>query len=186
MIFVPAAAAATFLVGAAVQGAIGASFVVAGTPIKTSAELVKSYGAAEFGSFVETKDGREIPVYVVANRRVESYNLCQSYLLPSPVGPVTIRIVAGTEGRPVVSQHQVTKATMLEAGHATYTDFEFGRDASTLDQVPGISGPAGVPGVQATAVVARNARQVFLATSSARLDLPDLRLRVLLGVHECF
>ncbi|MET8156698.1 DUF6230 family protein [Sphaerisporangium sp. NPDC005289] len=185
MIFIPATAAAAMLVGATVQGAVGASFVVAGTPIKSSADLVKAFGDEEFGGFVETKDGQKIPVYIVASGRLETFNLCQSYLLNTPIGPVTVRTTAGNDGRPVVAIRQVLKATMI-SGDVTYTGIELGRDASTLDQIPGITGPPGTPGVQAPKVVSRNSRQVFLALSAARLELPNLTLRILLGDHECF
>ncbi|MFC4530059.1 DUF6230 family protein [Sphaerisporangium dianthi] len=185
LVFIPSMAAAALLVGATVQGAVGASFVVAGTPIKASADLIKAYGDEEFGGFVETRDGQKIPVYIIANRRVETFNLCQSYLLRTPIGPVTVRTTAGANGKPVVAKQQVIKTTML-SGDLTYTNIELGRDASTLDTVPGVSGPPGTPGVQATKVVSRNSRQVFLALSAARLELPDVTLRILLGDHECF
>ncbi|WP_248962045.1 DUF6230 family protein [Sphaerisporangium perillae] len=185
LLFVPATVVATLLVGAAVQGAIGASFVVAGTPIKISASLIKALGVVEFGSTVEMKNGKVIPVYVVGARRVETFDLCQSVKFPTPLGPVTLKTTAGDQGEPVTSEHQVTKALMI-AGDTTYTDLEVGRDASTLDTVPGITGPPGTFGQQSTTVVTRNSRQILLALSAAKITLPDSRLRVLVGDHPCF
>jgi hypothetical protein len=185
LIFIPSTAVASLLLCATVQGAVGASFVVAGETIKVSADEIRAWGVSEFGDTVQTKDGSEHPVYVTALRRSEADNLCQSYLLRTPLGPVTIRLTGGTGGEPVRAENQVIYAIRLES-HPRYTGLRFGRDASTLPSVPGVTGPTGAVGQYASTATVRHSRQLQLATSAWVLDVPDSSLRVLRGEHECF
>ncbi|GII76218.1 hypothetical protein Sru01_12000 [Sphaerisporangium rufum] len=185
VVFVPAAAAATGLLTATVTGAIGASFVVAGQEIKQAIREIRARGVEEFGGVVTTKDGTRIPVYIIAGRYVETYDLCQSVLTATPFGDVTIRTLAGRYDHPVTSENQVAKVISIDS-HPTYTGLQVGLDASTLDAIPGVAGPPGTVGSQAVSVVNRNVRQVLLALSATTIDLPNTSLRVLKGDHECF
>ncbi|WP_405143977.1 DUF6230 family protein [Sphaerisporangium sp. NBC_01403] len=185
LIFIPAAAVASVLVGAVARGAVGASFVVAGEKIKVTADLIRAWDVAEFPGVVETKGGKQIPVYLTMNRHLEAFNLCQSYLVDTPMGTVTIKVTGGTGKDPVTADNQVIYARRL-AGDNYSTNVQIGRDASTASTLPGITGQPGVAGQVSSTVVVKNSRQIILGTSAERLGFPESLLRVLPGIQECF
>jgi hypothetical protein len=81
----------------------------------------------------------------------------QSVVVKTPLGAATVRITGGQGSTPVVVEDMVIDAAAAQAG-ATLTDTELGRDASTLDEVPGGRGPAGTFGGQGRALTLRNVR----------------------------
>ncbi len=185
LVFVPALAVASVLVGATAEGAIGASFVVSGDTFKVSADTLQGQGFVQYGSTVENKKGQKIPVAVSGIRKATLTNMCQTVLVKSPVGAVTIRITAGTGKDPVTAENMIVDATQIE-GNAVFTKLEAGRDASSLDQVPEGQGAAGMFGQQAAGVTIKGFRQVSWAVNAATFKLPGLKLAVEPGEHECF
>jgi hypothetical protein len=185
LVFIPAMVVGSLLFCATVQGAIGAAFVVAGQTIKVSASEIRAFGVSEFGSHLETKNGKPIPVFVTASRRTEIFNLCESYLLRTPLGTATVKVTGGTGGEPVTGVNHVVYAKRLH-GHTSYTNLQIGRDASTLDSVPGVIGSPGNVGQYSSVVIVRDSRQIQIALSAESLAIPDSSLRVLIGEHECF
>jgi Family of unknown function (DUF6230) len=63
------------------------------------------------------------------------------------------------------------------SGDARFTHIVIGQDASTLDRVPGVRGPAGGFGQQAATVTITGLRQHAYATTAGTFTLPDFRLR---------
>ncbi|MBP2706031.1 cholesterol esterase [Microbispora sp. RL4-1S] len=183
--FVPALAVASVLVGATAEGAIGASFVVSGDTFKVSADKLRGEGFAQYGSLVENKKGQKIPVAVSGIRHATLTNMCQTVLVKSPVGDVTIRITAGTGDVPVTADNMIVDAAQIE-GDAVFKGIEAGRDASALDEVPGAQGAAGMFGQQAGSVSIDGFRQVSWSVNAATFKLPGLKLGVEPGRHECF
>ncbi|GAB3886711.1 hypothetical protein GCM10027612_24260 [Microbispora bryophytorum subsp. camponoti] len=135
LVFVPALAVASVLVGATAEGAIGASFVVSGDTFKVSADTLQGQGFVQYGSTVENKKGQKIPVAVSGIRKATLTNMCQTVLVKSPVGAVTIRITAGTGKDPVIAENMIVDATQIE-GNAVFTKLEAGRDASSSTRCP--------------------------------------------------
>ncbi|WP_169950516.1 DUF6230 family protein [Microbispora sp. H11081] len=185
LVFLPALAVASVLVGATAEGAIGASFVVSGDTFKVSADTLKGQGFVQYGSTVENKKGRKIPVAVSGIRKATLTNMCQTVLVKSPVGTVTLRITAGTGKDPVTAENMIVDASQIE-GDAVFTNLEAGRDASALDQLPGGEGAAGMFGQQASAITIKDFRQVSWSVNAATFKLPGLKLAVEPGEHECF
>ncbi|MCT9928836.1 DUF6230 family protein [Planotetraspora sp. A-T 1434] len=185
LVFVPALAVASVLVGATAEGAIGASFVVSGDTFKVSADKLQGQGFVQYGSLVENKKGQKIPVAVSGIRHATLTNMCQTVLVKSPVGKVTIRLTAGTGKDPVVAENMIVDAAQLQ-GNAVFTNIEAGRDAGTLDAVPGGEGQSGMFGQQARSVSMENFKQVSWAVNAATFKLPGLKLTVEPGAHECF
>jgi hypothetical protein len=185
LVFVPAIVVASVLVGATAEGAIGASFVVSGDSFKVSADSLQGKGFVQYGSLVENKKGQKIPVAVSGIREATLTNMCQTVLVKSPVGAVTIRLTAGTGKDPVTAENMIVDASQLQ-GNAVFSNIEVGRDASTLDQVPGAAGPAGMFGQQASSVTIKDFRQVSWSVNAATFKLPGLKLGVEPGEHECF
>ncbi|MFC4588702.1 DUF6230 family protein [Sphaerisporangium corydalis] len=185
LIFLPATAVATLLLCCAtVWGAVNASFVIAGQDLKVTASVIRAWNVTEFGDPVETTNGT-VPAYVTTARRAEIFDLCQSYLVNTPVGVATIKLTGGDLGEPVRAQNQVVFAKMI-TGYTMYTNFQVGRDASTLPTLSGVHGTPGAAGQYAAVVVVKDVRQIQLANSAESLIVPNSLARVLPGVHECF
>ncbi|GAA4570707.1 DUF6230 family protein [Planotetraspora kaengkrachanensis] len=187
LVFVPALAVAAVLVGATAEGAIGASFVVSGDTFKVSADKLTGQGFVQYGSLVQNKKGQKIPVAVSGIRHATLTNMCQTVLVDSPVGAVTIKLTAGTGKNPVVAENMIVDASQLQ-GNAVFTRIQVGRDAGTLNAVPvsGGAGASGMFGQQASAVSITGFKQVSWAVNAATFKLPGLKLTVEPGKHECF
>jgi hypothetical protein len=185
LVFVPGLAVAAVLVGATAEGAIGASFAVSGDTFKVSADTLEGQGFIQYGRTVRNKAGEQIPVAVSGIRHAKLTNMCQTVLVKSPVGDVTVKLTAGTGKNPVTAENMIVDAAQLE-GDAVFKGIEAGRDASTLDAVPGGQGPAGMFGQQADSITMHDFRQVSWTVNAATFKLPGLKLTVEPGRHECF
>ncbi|MFE3452872.1 DUF6230 family protein [Nonomuraea sp. NPDC059194] len=183
LIFTPVVAMASLLVGATAQGAIGASFVVAGSTFKLFAGELRAQGFTLAEGVVHDIKGRTIPVIVTGIGRAQVTDLCQSAVVKSPLGAVTVTITGGLEA-PVTVENMVIDTAVARAD-ATINDLELGRDASTLD-VPAARGPAGTFGAQGRTVTLRDVRLTAWAVTAATFRLPDLKLSLRAGEHECF
>ncbi|HEU5332359.1 MAG TPA: DUF6230 family protein, partial [Actinocrinis sp.] len=62
------------------------------------------------------------------------------------------------------------------SGDAQFTNIAIGQDASTLTEVPGVTGPLGDFGQQADHVTIDNLRQDNYATTAASFTLPGLSM----------
>ncbi|MDH2426858.1 DUF6230 family protein [Sphaerisporangium sp. TRM90804] len=185
MIFLPALAVALLLVGAVVQGAIGAAFAVSGEKFQLAAGELRGRVFTDFRSVVKTADGRLVPVLVTSIRHASITDLCQSVVLDLPVGTVTFRLTAADEGEPAIARDLVVDA-VYQNGDTTYTDLEVGRDAQTLDIPPAAVAQLGRFGTQAETVVVRDLKQIVLAQTAARFHLPNLTATIHTGVNTCF
>ncbi|MFI0420941.1 DUF6230 family protein [Spongiactinospora sp. 9N601] len=185
LILVPVAAITSLLIGAMAQGVIGATFVVSGNSFKLFAKELRGQGFTLAGGLDRTRKGRVIPVIVSGIRRAAVTELCTSTLVRTPMGTVTMRLTGGRGGNEVDIDNLVLDVQEGQTA-ASIRDLELGRDAGTLDQVPGGGGPAGTFGSQARVVTLRNVRLGAWAVTAATFSLPDLDLRVLRGAHECY
>lgn len=181
----PAAALAAILVTAVGEGGVAASLAVSGRQFKVSADSLVGHGFAQYGSAVVTADGERHPVLLSVIGRAELTGLCQSMLMPTPVGPVTFLVRAGAAGRPVQATNLVIDLRQL-TGDATFADLRIGRDASTLDLPPGLGGKPGQMGQEARTVRVTDLKQTAYAVNAGTFTLNDLRLSVRPGDHECF
>ncbi|MFC6081693.1 DUF6230 family protein [Sphaerisporangium aureirubrum] len=184
LVFVPGAVVIAMLVGAIMNGAIGAAFVVSNDKIKAAAAEVRQGPFSSYGGYVVNAEGDRIPVLVNNVTHLTAIDFCQSVVMSTPVGPVTLRVTGGHD-RPVVVKDLTTYEIML-AGDITYYGLEVGRDAATLDNVPGKSGPPGVFGQQGTSGVIKNFREVSWAVTAAMFNVPDAKLTVRRDGPECF
>ncbi|TYB50761.1 cholesterol esterase [Nonomuraea sp. PA05] len=184
-IFAPVAAMTSLLVGATAQGVIGATFVVSGRSFKLFAGELRGQGFALSSDVVRTRKDRRIPVITTGVRRAVVTGLCQSALVKTPLGTVTIVLTGGRGGNVVTIDDLVIDVAVGQTA-ATLRDLELNRDAGTLDEVPDARGPAGTFGGQASAVTLRNVRLDAWAATAATFSLPDLGMKVLRGEHECF
>lgn len=185
LIFTPAVAVAALLVGATAQGVIGASFVVSGDTFKLATAELRGQGFALAGGVVRNAKGQVIPVVKTGIRRAVATGLCQSVLIRSPLGSVTVRLTGGLGGNEVTVENMVVDVAVARTA-ATLTGIQLGRDAGTLDAVPGLRGPVGTFGGQGRTITLRDVRLQAWAVTAATFSLPDLTMKVIPGVHECF
>ncbi|MFI7617627.1 DUF6230 family protein [Nonomuraea terrae] len=185
LVFAPVAVMTSLLIGATAQGVIGATFVVSGDTFKIYSGELRGQGFALAGDVVRDKKGRLIPVIATGVRKAVISDLCQSVLAKTPVGTVTIRITGGQHGNKVTVENLVIDVAAAQSA-ATLRDIELGRDASTLDEVPGVRGPAGSFGGQGRSLTLSDVRLSAWAVTAATFSLPDLGLKMVRGAHECF
>ncbi|MGI5170730.1 DUF6230 family protein [Spirillospora sp. CA-253888] len=181
----PTAAAVAAMFGLMAEGALAASFAVSGGSFKISADKLKGKDFQQFPATDKDVKGRRHPVAVSAIGTAEIRNMCQSVRVGLPIGKLTMRITAGGGDRPVTARALVVDPEQ-QAGDTVFTEFQAGRDASTLSEVPGRAGPAGIFGQQADTVTITGLRQVAWATTAGTFRLPGLRLRFGGSDLECF
>ncbi|WP_431959234.1 DUF6230 family protein [Actinacidiphila sp. bgisy160] len=188
LVMVPTVAAAGAAVASLATGALAASFgvsansfIVAGESFQISSSLLEGDGFVQFGVLDRGRDA-VYPEALSGIRRATLHDLCQSVVQPAPViGPVTLRLTSD----PASADRLIADAHDLK-GDAVFEDIHIGQDASTVDQVPGVRGPAGAFAQQATSIRVRDLRQETRSVSAATFRLPNLHLQVLRGDHSCF
>ncbi len=177
IIIVPAVVAAATLVVLTAQSVLAVSFSISGTPFTVTANQLKGYGFEQFGivdhSVLKVLPGNSNQILLTANamRSATLSHLCQSVTL----GPVTLRITAGNGASPVRATNLVVDADQL-SGDATFTHINIGQDASTLTEVPGVTGPPGDFAQQADTVTINHLRQHAYATTAGTFTLPGFSL----------
>ncbi len=176
-ILLPSLAAVAVLVVLTGQSVVAVSFSISGRPFTVTARQLKGQGFEQFGVVdhsarpVRPGNSNVIVLATSAIRSATLTDLCQSVTL----GGLTLRITAGTGGTPVTATNLVVDGDRL-SGTASFTNIQIGRDASTLNEVPGIRGPAGGFGQQADTVTIDNLRQHAYSTTAGTFTLPDFSL----------
>jgi hypothetical protein len=175
----PAALGAGALIFMTASGTIASSFAVSGSSFKVSADSLDGSGFVQYGDVDQSKNGDKHPVQISGIRSAKIKNMCQSV----KVGPFTLRLTAGTGGKPVEASNLVLDVEQLNAD-ATFKNIQIGQDASTLNKGPsGVQGHAGGFGQQASTVQLTNVKQVAWATTAGTFKLSNLSMK--LG-DECF
>ncbi|MET8120996.1 DUF6230 family protein [Micromonospora sp. NPDC005189] len=173
------AAGAAGMIMLTAQGVLGAQFAISGMPFTVTADKLTGTGFEQFATLDQMipdspnqgDTGGQVLVIVSAIDKAELTNLCQSINL----GGVNLKITAGGNGKPVTARTLVVDGDEV-AGNASFENIDVGQDASTLDQVPGVTGNPGVFAQQADKVTITNLRQNNFATTAAVFNLPNLRM----------
>lgn len=180
----PASLAAVALVGFTANGSIAASFAVSGQSFKVSADRLQGTGFAQYGQLDRTGSGAKHPVAISVVGHAKLTNLCQSVLIDSPMGKLTLLVTAGGGGVPASADNLVVDASQL-SGNATFKNIEIGRDAGTIDTVSK-QGPSGMFAQQADTVKIDGLKQTAWAVNAGTFRLHGLKLSIKPGTHECF
>lgn len=183
-LMVPAGVAAVALVGLTASGSIAASFAVSGQSFKVSADQLQGTGFAQYGTLDQTQKGAKHPVAISVIGHAKLKNLCQSVLIDSPMGKLTLLVTAGKGGTPASADNMVVDASQL-SGNATFKNIEIGRDAGTITKVRQ-QGPSGLFAQQADTVTIDNLHQTAWAVNAGTFRLNGLKLNIKPGTHECF
>ena len=192
-VLVPALAIVAAILALIAKGLIAVSFALSGTPFTVTANSVVSNGVDsngvgfyQFGVADFTGGGSPTPVAENIIPSATLTNLCQSV----SVGPLTLRITAGTGATPVTATNLIIDATSLSAGTATFTNINIGQDMGTYanpaltEPVSRGTGPnvttgavpTGTFGQVASAVSLGTVHQTALGTQASTFSLPNLSL----------
>ena len=192
-VLIPALAIVAAILALIAKGLIAVSFAISGTPFTVTANSVVSNGVDsngvgfyQFGVANFTGAGSPAPVVENIIPSATITNLCQSVA----VGPLTLRITAGTGATPVTATNLIIDATALSAGTATFTNINIGQDMGTYanpaltEPVSRGTGPnvttgavpTGTFGQVASAVSLGTVRQTAVGTQASTFSLPNLSL----------
>jgi hypothetical protein len=181
---VPAFGVSGLVLGLTAEGALAASFAVAGTNFRISADRLEGTGMVQYGTVDAGADGAKHPVAVNGFRKVDIYDLCQSMVVPSPFGDMTILLRAGSPEEPVRVTNMVTDLDLLE-GDVTFRGPNIGIDASRSTKGP-VTGPKNAFALEADSVSIDDPRIRAWATTAGTFVLKDLRLTAGFGKEQCF
>lgn len=185
-----ATAVGAVLVVLTAQGVLAAQFAISGLPFVVTSTKLQGTGFEQFGGLDnmapnspnatntqsqtpvnQGNTGGQVLVVTSAIQSATLANLCQSVSL----GAVSLKITAGSGSTPVTADTLVVDSDLL-TGDASFGNIAIGQDASTLNQVKGVTGPLGDFGQQSDTVTITNLRQENFATTAASFTLPGLTL----------
>jgi hypothetical protein len=191
VVMVPSVAATAAIGVALAQGALAASFSVSGQQFKVTAKDLRGTGFEQYGSIDVKHDGKPVPVAVSAFTDATITGLCQSVVVPTPIGDVTLRLEAGNGGKKVKAHNLYIDLDQLDAD-AVFKNINIGVAAGADGQPgPGIkAGDKADPNSfaqTATSAHLTDVKQTAWATSAGTFKLSGLSLRLHLGGgHECY
>lgn len=178
-VMLPATLAGGVLVVLTAQGVLAAQFAISGIAFTVTADKLDGTGFEQYGAIDntapnspnQTDTGGQVLVMTSAIHTATLTHLCQSINL----GAVNLILRAGGGTSPVQATNLVVDSDQL-SGDAQFTNIAIGQDASTLGEVPGVTGPLGDFGQQADHVTINNLRQDNYATTAASFTLPGLSM----------
>ncbi|MFF8964464.1 DUF6230 family protein [Streptomyces globisporus] len=199
LVMVPSVAATAAVGIGLAQGALAASFSVSGQEFKVKAKELEGWDFVQYGSVAsgKTLDGKaqNSPVAVSGFSKAYITNMCQSVVtpnLPFGLGNVTLQLTAGTGEEKVYAKDLYLDVSELGAD-ATFTNIDIGVAAGSLPKADGKPGIQ--PGTQANPngfsqradkALLTDVEQKAWATTAGTFKLPDLSLKLVSGVKECY
>jgi len=177
IIMIPATALAVMLIMLSTQAVLAVSISISGEPFTVTAGRLKGLGFEQFpvvdhsGSSGEPGKSGQFTLEATAIRSAKITDLCQSVRILG----LSMVIKAGGGGTPVSATDLVVDADRF-SGNASFTHLTQGQDASTLNEVPGIKGPAGAFALAASTVTITDLKQHAYATTAGTFTLPGFSL----------
>ncbi|MGK5638554.1 DUF6230 family protein [Streptomyces sp. URMC 126] len=185
VIALPALLAVGAMGVAMADGVLASSFAVSGKGFQVSAGALSGKGLASFVDVARTADGAGRPGAVLGLGEAKLSDICQAARVDTPVGTVTFKLSAGGKAGPVTARNLVLNSEDL-VGDARFGQVEIGRDAATLDRVPGVRGEPGRFGLQASDVSVDGVRSHSWSATGGDFRLRGLKLTVSLDGPACF
>ncbi|KOT61576.1 cholesterol esterase [Streptomyces rimosus subsp. rimosus] len=182
---IPAVLAVGAMASVMAEGALAASFAVSGTNFQVSSGKLTSQGLASYVHTDRDTDGKGHPVALLGLGKAVLSDICQAAEVKTPVGTVVFKLTAGGDAGQVTADNLVIDGEDL-VGDARFGTAQIGRDASTLDQVPGVQGEKGKFGLQAGNIEVAGVRSHAWSATGGNFRLKGLRLDVSLGGKKCF
>lgn len=177
VIMVPAVAIAGVLVALTASSVLAVSFSISGTPFTVTADSLRGQGFEQLTvldrSVINDLPGNSNQIVLEddAIRSATISHLCLSVT----VAGVNMIITAGDGSRPATGSYLQVDANRL-SGDAAFRHINIGQDASTVTEVPGITGPAGGFAMQADTVSIDHLREHAYATTAGSFTLPGFGL----------
>jgi hypothetical protein len=177
VIMVPATVLAGVLVALTAQSVLAVSFSISGTPFTVTANSLKGQGFEQLTvldrSVINDLPGNNNQIVLEddAIRSATISHLCLSVT----VAGVNMIITAGDGSRPATGSELQVDADRL-SGDAAFNQINIGQDASTVTEVPGVTGPAGGFAMQADTVTINHLREHAYATTAGTFTLPGFGL----------
>ncbi|WP_419992623.1 DUF6230 family protein [Streptomyces boninensis] len=182
---VPALLAVTAMGVMMAEGAMAATFAVSGTNFKVSSGKLSSDGLASYVDVDRSADGKGHPVSLLAMNNVKLSTICQSTKVKTPVGTVVFRLQAGGDAGPVTADKLVIDADDL-TGDSQFGSAQIGRDAASLNNVPGVKGKSGGFGLQVDDVNVKGVRSRAWTAMGGNFKLKGMRINLGLDGKECY
>ena len=136
VVMVPSVAATAAIGVALAQGALAASFAVSGQEFKVTADTLHGTGFVQYGNIDAPSGKGAVPVAVSAFTDATITGLCQSVVVPTPIGDVTLVLTAGNGSKKVTAKNLYIDIDQLDAD-ATFTNINIGvADGSTTKGPP--------------------------------------------------
>ncbi|MFD7325363.1 DUF6230 family protein [Streptomyces sp. NPDC059875] len=181
----PAVLAVGIMASVMAEGALAASFAVSGTSFQVSSGKLTSQGLASYVHTDRSADGRGHPVALLSIGEARLSDICQAAEVNTPVGKVVFKLTAGGEAGEVTASSLVIDGEDL-SGDARFGTAQIGRDASTLDQVPGVQGPRGKFGLQAGDIEVVGVKSNAWSATGGNFRLKGMKVDVSVGGTKCF
>lgn len=185
VVALPAVLAVGALATVMAQGALAASFAVSGTHFQVSSGKLTSSGLSSYVHTDRDADGRGHPVALLGIGKATLADICQSAQVKTPVGTVVFKLTAGGEAGAVTADSLVIDGEDL-VGDARFGRAQIGRDAASLDAVPGVRGPKGAFGLQAGDIEVAGVKSHAWSATGGNFRLRGLRVSVSLDGSKCF
>ncbi|MFI8931824.1 DUF6230 family protein [Streptomyces sp. NPDC053474] len=167
------------------EGALAASFAVSGTSFQVSSGKLTSQGLASYVETDRSVDGKGHPVALLGIGDATLSDICQSASVKTPLGTVVFKLTAGGDAGNVTASNLIIDAEDL-VGDARFGTAQIGRDASTLDEVPGVKGDKGKFGLQAGDIEVSGVRSHAWSATGGNFRLKGMRVDVSLDGKKCF
>jgi hypothetical protein len=168
------------------QGAIAASFTIAGVAGKLSADRFVAQGVAQYPALERTEEAA-VPVFTSGFRQARAANFCFSVPVADLPGvdPVVLRIATpGAEG--FQADNLLTTAEQID-GDLVQRNVELGRDAAELDRGPTEArGQSGGFGLQSDTLEVTNIRIITRSVTAGTLRLDQVRIALGAQERECY
>ncbi|MFG2721478.1 DUF6230 family protein [Streptomyces sp. NPDC048416] len=172
------------VVGTTTAVALPVSFAVAGRSFQVSAERLHGVGAVQFAAFAQDSTGSPRPVAIAGINSARITRLCQSSVVHTPLGAITLTI-RSDDDEPVTARNLVLDLDHLD-GDLRFGHAQLGRDAATLDAVPGVHGTSGAYGQQAQTLDIDQMQLTSWSVTAGSFDLRGAHMAVQEGDHPCF
>ncbi|MFI1970668.1 cholesterol esterase [Streptomyces cinnamoneus] len=185
LVALPAVAAVAAMAVAMGEGVLASSFAVSGQAFQVSSSRLTSKGLVSFVDVDRSADGRGHATALLGVGDATLTDICQAARVNTPLGTVVFSLRAGGEAGNVMVSNLVLHSEDL-MGDARFGEVQLGRDASTLDQVPGVRGAPGQFGLQAASVTVSGVRSHTWSVTGGDFRLKGLRLDVGLNDRACF
>ncbi|MER5889816.1 DUF6230 family protein [Streptomyces sp. NPDC001941] len=185
VVALPAVVAVGVMATVMAQGALAASFAVSGTSFQVSSGKLTSKGLSSYVQTDRSVDGKGHPVALLGIGDATLDDICQSAEVDTPVGKVVFKLTAGGDAGKVTASNLIIDGEDL-VGDARFGTAQIGRDASTLDEVPGVKGEAGKFGLQAGDIEVLGVRSHAWSATGGNFRLKGMKLDVSLGGKKCF